>query len=161
MSSLDGALYLGRLTATPSCCDYALLRIALQAFLRAKIKAMKASKAVTIDQFIAEAPLEARPHLEEIREIVRAAVPGVEETMGYGKPYYKYHGWMTGVILYTHHLGVEIWDGLSDADREELEAAGYKAGSSNFRIRYDQEIPVKLLTKLVKAQAKRNEAKGK
>lgn len=97
--------------------------------------------------------------LEQIRTVVKAAVPGVEETMGYGKPYYKYHGWMTGVTLYTKHLGVEIWDGLSDADRAELEALGHKTGSKNFQISYDQAVPAELLTRLVKAQAKRNEQK--
>ena len=120
---------------------------------------MKASKAKTVDEFIAESPVEAQPHLERIRAIIKAAVPDVEETMGYGKPYYKYHGWMTGVTLYTKHLGLEIWDGLSDTDREELESIGYKTGSKNFQIKYDQQIPTELLTKLVRAQAARNKAK--
>lgn len=121
---------------------------------------MKASKAKTVDEFVAEAPAEARPVLEQIRRVVKQAVPGVEETMGYGKPYYKYHGWMTGITLYTHHLGVEIWGGLSDKDRTELEALGYKTGSKNFQIQYDQAVPEKLLTQLVKAQAKRNKQKS-
>lgn len=121
---------------------------------------MKASSAKTVDQFVAEAPAEARPVLEHIRKIVKAAVPDADETMGYGKPYYKYHGWMVGVTLYTKHLGVEIWDGLSAKDREELEALGYKTGSKNFQIRYNQEVPTTLLTRLVKAQAKRNEIKN-
>ena len=120
---------------------------------------MKASSAKTVDEFIAEAPAEAQSVLVQLRKIIKAAVPDVEETMGYGKPYYKYHGWMTGITLYTKHLGVEIWDGLSDEDREKLETLGYKTGSKNFQIKYDQEIPGELLTELVRAQAKRNQAK--
>lgn len=120
---------------------------------------MKASKAKTVDEFVAEAPVVARPALEQIRTIIKRAVPGADETMGYGKPYYKYSGWMTGVTLYTKHLGVEIWDGLSGEDRKQLEALGYKTGSKNFQIQYDQAVPVELLTRLVKAQAKRNEQK--
>lgn len=121
---------------------------------------MKSSSAKTVDEFIAEAPAEARPTIQKIREIVMSAVPEAEETMGYGKPYYKYHGWMTGITLYTKHLGVEIWDGLSDSDREELEALGYKCGSKNFNITYGQEVPAAVLTRLVQAQATRNEAKA-
>src|SRR3954469_1626067 len=113
---------------------------------------MKASSAKTVDEFVAESPPEARPTLEEVRKVVRQAVPDADETMGYGKPYYKYHGWMTGVTVYTKHLGVEIWDGLTDEDREELEKLGYKTGSKNFQIQYTQEIPEKLLTRLVKEQ---------
>lgn len=121
---------------------------------------MKASSAKTVDEFIAEAPVEARATVQEIRKVVKNAVPDVEEIMGYGKPYYKYHGWMTGITLYSKHLGVEIWDGLSDDDRKELEALGYKCGSKNFNITYGQEVPAATLTKLVQAQAKRNEAKN-
>lgn len=120
---------------------------------------MKASKAKTVDAFVAEAPAEAHPVLEQLRSAIKAAVPSVEETMGYGKPYYKFHGWMTGITLYTKHLGVEIWDGLSEEDRKELEASGYKTGSKNFQIQYNQKVPAELLTLLVKAQAKRNEQK--
>ena len=127
----------------------------------ATLTSMKASKAKNVDAFVAEAAAEARPVLEKIRTVIKTAVPGVEETMGYGKPYYKYHGWMTGVTLYTKHLGVEIWDGLSSEDRKELEALGYKTGSKNFQVQYNQAVPVELLTRLAKAQAKRNEQKSK
>lgn len=121
---------------------------------------MKASKAATVDQFVAEAPEIARPLLEKLRSVIKTAVPDAEETMGYGKPYYKYRGWMTGITLYTKHLGVEIWGGLSDDDRKELEALGHKAGSKNFNIVYGREVPVELLTRLVQAQAERNKAKN-
>ncbi|MDB5183399.1 MAG: hypothetical protein JWO07_80 [Candidatus Saccharibacteria bacterium] len=121
---------------------------------------MKTSQAKTVDAFIAESPTEARPLLQQLRQIIMAAVPDAQETMGYGKPYYKYHGWMTGITLYTKHLGVEMWDGLSDDDRAELEKLGHKAGSKNFNIAYDQSIPTATLTRLVQTQAKRNEAKS-
>jgi uncharacterized protein len=124
-----------------------------------KLIHIKASHAKTVDEFVAEAPPEARPVLEKIRTVIKHAVPDADETMGYGKPYYKYHGWMTGVTLYTKHLGVEIWDGLSPKDREELETLGYKTGSKNFQVKYDQEVPTRVLTRLVKAQAERNRQK--
>ena len=122
---------------------------------------MKLSKAATVDEFIAEAPAEARPTVEQIRKIVKAAVPDAEETMSYGKPFYKYHGYMTGVTLYAKWLGVEIFDGLTDADHEELEALGYVCGSKTFRVAYGQEVPAEILTRLARAQAKQNEAKRK
>jgi len=131
----------------------------MRSITSATISNMKLSKAKTVDEFVAESAVQARPVLGQIREAVKKAVPGVEETMGYGKPFYKYHGWMTGITLYANHLGVEMWDGLSAEEREQLEALGYKTGSKTFQIKYDQAVPEKILIRLVKAQAKRNEAK--
>ena len=88
--------------------------------------------------------------------IIKKAVPEVEETMGYGKPYYKFHGWMTGMTLYTKHLGIEIWDGLSAEDKKVLEDLGYKTGSKNFQVQYDQAVPKDTLVRLVQTQATRN-----
>lgn len=114
-----------------------------------------------VDEFVADAPGEAHVHIEEIRKVVTAAIPMADEKIGYGKPYYKYYGWLTGLDVYKNHVGLEIWDGLSVTDRKELEAKGYKTGSKTFQIRYDQEVPAEIISKLVKAQAVRNEAKKK
>lgn len=122
---------------------------------------MKASSAKTVDEFIAGSPAETRPLLEQIRIIVKDAVPEADETMSYGKPFYKYHGYMVGVTLYAKWLGIEIFDGLSEDDRAELEAHGYVCGSKTFRVIYDQQVPVDILVRLTKAQAKRNESKAK
>lgn len=114
-----------------------------------------------VDAFISAAPQEARAHLIEIRAAVQSAVPKAEEKIGYGKPYYKYHGWVVGFDVYKHHIGFEVWDGLQVEDREELEAQGYKTGSVTFQIRYDQKVPTTIIKKLVKAQARINEVNKK
>lgn len=114
----------------------------------------------TVDEFIAAAPEIARPHLSAIRTIISTAIPYADEKIDYGKPYYKYHGWVTGLDVYSKHIGLEIWDGLQNNERQELEALGYKTGSKTFQIRYDQSIPAEIIATLVIAQAKRNEAKA-
>lgn len=114
-----------------------------------------------VDEFIAASPQEAQPHLREIRKLVRAAVPEADEQIGYGKPYYKHHKWVAGFDVYKSHIGFEIWDGLSSEDREQLEEAGYKTGSTSFQVRYDQKVPAAIITRLVKAQARLNEEKVK
>ncbi len=115
----------------------------------------------TVDEFIEAAPETARPHLRKIRKIIEDALPSFEKEIGYGKPFYKYHGWVVGMDVYKQHLGVEIWDGLSDETRKQLEKDGYKTGSVTFQIRYDQKIPVSMIRELVKAQAMLNESKSK
>ena len=115
----------------------------------------------TVDEFIAASIGEARAHLREIRDVIQSAIPEADEKIGYGKPYYKYHGWVTGLDVYKNHIGLEIWDGLLPADREMLEAKGYKTGSKTFQMRYDQKVPIAIIKKLVQRQAKANEAKSK
>lgn len=114
-----------------------------------------------VDAFIAAAPEIARPHLSEIRAAVESALPDYEKEIGYGKPYYKYHGWVVGFDVYKNHIGFEVWDGFSDEDRKRLEESGYKTGSVTFQIRYDQAVPTEIIKDLVKAQAELNRTNGK
>lgn len=114
----------------------------------------------TVDEFIAVSPEVSRGHLQKLREVIGAAIPEANEQIGYGKPYYKYHGWVTGFDCYTKHISLEIWDGLTADERKELEGRGYETGSKTFKIAYDQKVPADIIAKLVKAQAKRNEAKA-
>lgn len=113
-----------------------------------------------VNEYIDAAPQEARPHLQEIRAAVKSAIPHAEEKIGYGKPYYKYHGWVAGFDVYKNHIGFEVWDGLEDEDRKSLEETGYKTGSVTFQIKYDQKVPVAIIEKLVKTQARLNENKA-
>ncbi len=115
----------------------------------------------TVDEYIAAAPQKARAHLRALQDAVRSAIPKAEEKIGYGKPYYKYHGWVAGFDVYKNHIGFEVWDGFSGEDRTMLEEEGYKTGSVTFQIRYDQKVPIAVIQRLVKAQAKINERKKK
>jgi len=111
------------------------------------------------DEYIAAAPDVAKSHLRELKRAVEAAMPEVEKDLGYGKPYFKYKGWVAGFDVYKNHIGFEVWDGLTADDRKELEDLGYKTGSVTFQIRYEQDIPADIITRLIKTQVEKNEAK--
>lgn len=113
----------------------------------------------TIDEYISAAPAISKPHLSEIREAVESVLPEYEKEIGYGKPYYKYQGWVVGFDVYTNHIGFEVWNGLTDEDRQILEENGYKTGSVTFQIRYDQPVPIDIIRELVRRQVRLNEGK--
>jgi uncharacterized protein len=113
----------------------------------------------SVGEYISAVPKEARSHLREIRAAVKSALPKAEEKIGYGKPYYKYHTWVVGFDVFKDHITFEVWGGLQSKDRQLLEKRGYKTGSVTFQIRFDQKVPTMIIKKLVKAQAKMNEAK--
>lgn len=128
----------------------------------ATIKTMTNYSAKNVDEYIAAAPDEARPHLKEMRTAVKSAIPKADEQIGYGKPYYKYHSWVAGFDVYKSHIGFEIWaEGLQKEDRAALEEKGYKTGSKTFQVRYDQKVPTAMIKKIVKDQARKSELKVK
>jgi uncharacterized protein len=115
-----------------------------------------------VDDYIADAVDDARPHLREIRSAIKSAVPDVEEGLSWGKPYYRHHGMLAGFDAFKKHVSFEIWaDELPDKDRKALEEKGYKTGKRTFQISYDQRVPTTQIKALVKAQAKANVAARK
>ncbi|WP_122090948.1 iron chaperone [Halalkalicoccus subterraneus] len=45
-----------------------------------------------VDSYIANAGTEARPTLEQLRELIKSAVPEAEEGIRYNVPFYTFHG---------------------------------------------------------------------
>jgi uncharacterized protein YdhG (YjbR/CyaY superfamily) len=111
-----------------------------------------------VDDYIAHADAAARPHLEELRALVRSAIPAAEEGISWGVPFYKHHGPVGGFAAYKRHVSFGLNEQLDADDREKLEARGYKTGKKTVQIAFDQAIPTATLTRMVKAQAKTNEA---
>ena len=121
---------------------------------------MATAKARDVDAYIAGANPDARPHLEAVRKVILATIPGVEEGIGYGVPFYKYHGQLAGFAVYKNHVSFGVSAGvLQPRDREALEGKGYKTGTRTVQIRFDQKVPTATLRQVLKAQARINRAK--
>ena len=70
-----------------------------------------------IDAFIANANDFAKPILEELRRRVHKAVPGVEETIRWGMPYFRYKGQLfAGMAAFKAHCGFGFWHPLMRKD---------------------------------------------
>lgn len=113
-----------------------------------------------VDAYLAAAPAEARPHLEELRRIVTSTVPKAEERIWYGVPFYFYEdGELAGFDALTKHVSFGFGKGvLPDDDREALEAKGYKLGKETLQIRFDQKIPVTAVRQILRTKARANRA---
>lgn len=112
-----------------------------------------------VDAYIADAEPEARPILEELRDIANSTIPNVEEKIWYGVPFYHYRGEVVGFDSFKKHVsfgyGKEV---LEDSDREKLEAKGYKFGKGTMQIKFDQKVPVAIIKKIIRTKVKMNEA---
>jgi len=114
-----------------------------------------------VDAYIANSDREARPILNEIREIIKATIPKAEEGISYGVPFYKYLGEFAGFAAYKKHVSFGFGAAvLQSEDREMLERKGYKLGKGTMQIKFDQKVPITEIKQILKAKAKMNEAKS-
>ena len=120
---------------------------------------MKMYEAKDVDSYIANSGREARPKLKEIREIIKSAIPKVEEGISWGVPFYKYHGVLAGFATFKNHVSFGFCVVLQSKDREMLEKKGYITGKKTIQIRFDQKVPTTAIKQILKAKAKMNEAK--
>src|SRR5262245_60012015 len=116
-------------------------------------------KVKTVEEYIASAPEEVRPKLHQIRKIIKTVAPKAEEKISYAMPYYGYKGRLAYFSFTRTHVGLYVMPPVIQDHKKELE--GYSTATATVRFPLDQELPVKLIEKLVKAGIANNEAKKK
>jgi len=114
-----------------------------------------AKVAKDVDAYIASAPEVARGKLAELRRIIKAAAPQAEEVISYHMPYYKHRGQLVGFAAYKDH--VSLFGALPVGLENEL--APYKTGRGSVQFPLSKALPRGLITKIVKAHVKMNEAR--
>ena len=117
------------------------------------------SKPKDVDSYIAQSAIQARPKLQEVRELIQSTIPNVEEGISYGVPFYTYCGDLAGFAAYKNHVSFGFSAAvLQRHDRELLEAEGYKTGKRTVQIAFDRDVPVAAIKNILEAQAKLNAA---
>lgn len=123
---------------------------------------MKQAPPKNVETYIAAAPAEARPMLEKLRKVMRAAMPKANEIISYTIPTYKYGKGMVSFGAAKGHCGLYgIGKAIITAHMDEIKP--YGTNGSTVRFPLDKPLPVALVKKLVKARAAEIEAsmKGK
>jgi uncharacterized protein YdhG (YjbR/CyaY superfamily) len=98
-------------------------------------------------------PGDAREHIQQLRDAIRAAAPGAVESFGYGMPAFALGG--KNFVWYgawKHHSSLYP---VSETTRQALaaELEGYEtSGKGTIRFRLDEPLPAALVQRLVKAR---------
>jgi uncharacterized protein YdhG (YjbR/CyaY superfamily) len=120
---------------------------------------MKNYAAENVDQYIAGAPKEARPVLNELRSIIKSTIPEAQESISWGVPFYRHQGDLAGFAVYKNHVSFGGASALQKKDQERLEKEGYKTGNKVVQIKFEQKLPTTAITTILQNQEKLNTGK--
>ena len=122
---------------------------------------MPSPKRVDLDDYYAQLPPQAVPHLAALRELCREGLPDAEEALHWNNPAFVQDG--TRLLMlqsYKQHCSLRFPTRQFAAERDAVEAAGYEAGEGFIKLPYDRELPVALLQQLIAARLEEFRATG-
>ena len=105
-----------------------------------------------IDKYISTFPSQVKNKLEEIRSIIKKAVPEAEEVISYKMPAYKLNTVLVYFAGYKNHVG--FYPTSSGIREFQNEFGEYKWSKGAVQFPLDQPLPEKLITRMVKFRAK-------
>ena len=101
-----------------------------------------------VDAYVAGFAEPTRVVLAELRDLVRAAIPGATETMAYGIPTFDLHGkHVVHVAGYATHVG--LYPTPNGMEAFEAELAPYRSGKGTARFPLDAPLPSDLIRRIV------------
>jgi uncharacterized protein YdhG (YjbR/CyaY superfamily) len=105
-------------------------------------------KPQTVDEYIEAQDESVQPKLNEVREILRSALPEAQERISWSMPTY----WKGRNIIHfaasKKHIGIYPGGEATAVFSEEL--SGYDVSKGTIRLPYDKEIPAELITKIAR-----------
>jgi uncharacterized protein YdhG (YjbR/CyaY superfamily) len=118
----------------------------------------KTTRWASIDAYIAAAPPDRRPVLDELRAIIRAAAPEAQETISYNMPAFAQNGTLVYFASMTNHIGFYPTASGIAAFQEEL--AAYKGTKGAVHFPLDRPLPVELIQRIVRFRIEEDSRKA-
>ena len=118
----------------------------------------KAQKPTDIDGYISQFSPDVQSVLQEVRETIRRAAPGAEETISYQMPAFRQHGILVYFAAWKKHLG--LYPPISGDKAIEKAVARYAGPKGNLQFPLDEPMPCALIERIVKLRVKQDAAKA-
>ena len=100
------------------------------------------------DSYIAMFPGSTQKKLQQLRSIIKKAVPKAEEVISYNMPAYKLNGILVYFAGYENHIGFYPTSKPIEVFKEEL--AAYKTSKGAIQIPLNAPLPSDLIQRMVK-----------
>lgn len=111
-----------------------------------------------VDAYIADFPPETQAVLQQVRGVIRAALPEAEEAISYGIPTFKMNGrYVIYFAGYKRH--VSVYPAPIDVEAFKEVLAPYASGQGTAKFPLDKPIPVDLITRMAQYNLQENLAK--
>ena len=102
----------------------------------------------TVEEYIESQPVEAQPHLMELRKIIKIAVPEITEYIAWSMPYYKKNG--TSVSFAACKTYISFYLGAEILENFGSELTGFKIKKNAVYLPYDKELPSEIIEVIIK-----------
>jgi uncharacterized protein YdhG (YjbR/CyaY superfamily) len=113
----------------------------------------------TVDEYIASVPAADQAGLKAIRETIRNAVPGAEDTISYQIPAFRTgDGWIFYYSVYANHFSLSNPPPWTEREAFKAELAPYKMSKSAIQFPKSMPLPLKLIGEMAAFRAR--EASG-
>lgn len=105
----------------------------------------------TVDGYIAQYPDEIQKRLEELRQLIKATIPGAIEDISYRMPAYRAKPGKRPFVFFgvaKHHIGVyAIHENLSPKLQEKV--TPYVTGRGTLQFSHDKPLPLELIKEIL------------
>ncbi len=105
-------------------------------------------KIETVDQYISEQDEAVKPRLNEVRQILRAAIPDAQEKISWSMPTYWKGRNLIHFAASKKHLGLYPGGEATEVFAEKL--VGWDVSKGTIRLPYDKPLPTELITEIAK-----------
>ena len=116
----------------------------------------------SVEDFFARLSDVQRPHLEALRRLSRQVDPEARETLKWNLPVYV-RGENTSLWMlqnFKRHCSVRFPPPFFVTQKETVQAAGFEAGAGFIKLPYDRDLPLDLITQLMRARVTEFETTG-
>ena len=117
----------------------------------------KKSGFTSIDEYIAAFPEETQKILEELRAVIKAAVPEAKEKISYQMPTFDLNGNLVHFAAFKNHIGFYPTPSGIEAFKQEL--SGYAGAKGSVQFPINQPLPLDLIRRIVEYRVAENKAK--
>jgi uncharacterized protein YdhG (YjbR/CyaY superfamily) len=107
-----------------------------------------------VDGYIASFPRDVQALLKKVRRTIRAAAPTAREVISYNIPAYRRNGMLVYFAGFRNHIG--LYPPVRGNAALEKAVARYAGPKGNLRFPYDEPLPLALITRIVRHQAKQD-----